>query len=130
MPSDHGRPIAHLTSKLVYGELMEDANQVLHKLVPIEREVRGEKGEWFLVRLRPYRTMEDKIDGVVITFLDITRIKAAEEAQRRMAGELEERVKQRTEEVNEANQKLSQTRDQFYALFHANPIPTSLTPAR
>jgi len=127
MPSDRGRPIAHLTSRLVYGELTEDANQVLHKLVPIEREVRGEKGEWFLIRQRPYRTMENKIDGVVITFLDITRIKVADEAILKMTEELEERVKQRTEEVNEANQKLSQTRDQFYALFHANPIPTALT---
>ena len=127
MPSDHGRPVTHLTHKLAYGELIEDVRQVLQKPETIEREVRGQEGEWFYARVRPYRTLDNKIDGVVITFLDITRIKTAEEALRKMTAELEERVKQRTQEANEAHQRLSQTRDQFYALFHANPIPTALT---
>jgi two-component system, chemotaxis family, CheB/CheR fusion protein len=127
MPSDRGRPISHLTHNMEYPELEKDALGILSSPTPIEREVRGQKDEWYLVRLRPYRTVEDKVDGVVITIVDITPIKKAEESLRKMAAELEERVKQRTEEVNEANQKLSQTRDQFYALFHANPIPTALT---
>jgi PAS domain S-box-containing protein len=49
----------------------------------MEREARGENGEWYLVRLRPYRTLEDRIDGVVITFVDITARKQAEETIRR-----------------------------------------------
>ncbi|HEX9841011.1 MAG TPA: CheR family methyltransferase, partial [Anaerolineales bacterium] len=116
MPSDRGRPISHLTHNLDYHELEKDALGILSSPTPIEREVRGQKGEWYLIRLRPYRTMENKIDGVVVTVVDVTPIKTAEEALRRMTAELEERVRQRTEEVDEANQKLSQTRDQFYAL--------------
>jgi PAS domain S-box-containing protein len=64
---------------------------------------------------------------VVISFINITVIKKAEETLRKMTEELGERVKQRTDEVDEANQNLSHARDLFYALFHANPIPTSLT---
>ena len=125
--SDRGRPIGHLTHKLEYDELERDAHQVLRKLVPVEREVAGEGGDWFLVRHRPYRTLEDKIDGVVITFVNITDIKRAQEALRDMTQSLEERVLQRTEELNEANKKLSQTRDLFENLFDTNPIPTSLS---
>ena len=127
MPSDRGRPISHLTHNLEYPELERDTQGILSNPTPIERDVRGQKGEWYLVRLRPYRTMEDQIDGVVITIVDITPIKAAQEAQRQMAEELEQRVEQRTAELDEANQNLSHARDLFHALFHANPIPTSLT---
>jgi two-component system, chemotaxis family, CheB/CheR fusion protein len=78
MSGDRGRPIAHLTNKLGYDRLAEDAAQVLRKLIPIERELRGPEKEWFLVRVRPYRTVDDRIDGVVITFIDITEIKENE----------------------------------------------------
>jgi two-component system, chemotaxis family, CheB/CheR fusion protein len=127
MPSDRGRPISHLTHNLEYPELEREAREILGHPTPHEREVRGQTGEWYLVRMRPYRTMEDKIDGVVITIVDITPVKAAQEAQRQMAEDLERRVEQRTAEVEEANQNLSQARDLFHTLFHANPIPTSLT---
>ncbi|MFN8440166.1 MAG: CheR family methyltransferase [Caldilineaceae bacterium] len=78
MPPDRGRPIAHLRSNLLYNELESDAQRVLAHLIPVEREAQSQGGRWFLVRVRPYRTLEDKIDGVVITFVDITANKAIE----------------------------------------------------
>jgi len=83
MPGDVGRSITHLTHDVEYEHLVEDAELVLDKLVPLEREVRGRRGAWFLMRMRPYRTMKDRIDGVVVTFIDITRRRDEEEARRK-----------------------------------------------
>ncbi len=127
MPGDRGRPIRHLTHTLQYSQFMEDAEQVLRTLVPVEREVRGKDGEWFLLRMRPFRTMNDRIDGVIFTSVDITRLKQAEADLVELNASLEQRVEERTRELDEANQKVVQTRDLFYALFDANPIPTMLT---
>lgn len=127
MPSDRSRPISHLTRQLDYHELEEDAKQVLQTLAVIERDVRGTNSEWFIARLRPYRTVEDKIDGVVITFVDVTQLKQAKDALRQLNETLEERVNQRTRELDEANRKIVLARDQFFILFHANPVPTALT---
>lgn len=82
MPPDRGRPISHLRANLGYATLESDARQVLATLISIEHEVRDEDGRWFLVGVRPYRTIEDKIDGVVITCVDITASKEAEQALR------------------------------------------------
>ncbi len=127
MPSDRGRPIKHLTHTLRYNQFFEDVEAVLRTLVPIEREVQGETGGWFLLRMRPYRTTEDRIDGVVFTFVEISRLKRAEEDLVELNATLEQRVLERTSELDDANQKITQARDLFYALFHANPIPTALT---
>ena len=86
MPTDRGRPIAHLRANLDYASLEADAQQVLKTLVPLEREVENQEGSWFLVRVRPYRTVEDRIDGVLISFVDISTIKEAESALRRSEG--------------------------------------------
>ncbi|MFL5258347.1 MAG: chemotaxis protein CheB [Hyphomicrobiales bacterium] len=91
--SDEGRPITDFTHNLEYGALAEDARAVLGNLIPIEREVQSRSGRWYLMRMRPYRTVEDKIDGVVITFLDITERLRVEEALRHSEEQL--RQKQR-----------------------------------
>lgn len=126
MSSDRGRPISHLTHKLAYNELVQDAEKVLKDLVPVEREVEGEKGRWYLVRHRPYRTVDDEIDGVVITFINITEIRMAQKAQEQMNETLEVQVRSRTRQLNETNKQLSQANVLFDTLFHANPIPTTL----
>jgi two-component system CheB/CheR fusion protein len=77
--TDRGRPISDLTHRLGYDALGRDAESVLAKLVPIEREVADDAGRWYLTRLRPYRTLEDRIVGVVITFVEVTELKAAQE---------------------------------------------------
>ena len=67
---DHGRPIGDLTHNLQdYDSLETDALKVLSELVPIERPVNTRDGQRLAVRIRPYRTAEDKIDGVVVTFV-------------------------------------------------------------
>jgi two-component system, chemotaxis family, CheB/CheR fusion protein len=126
MPGDRGRPIKHLTHTLRYGQFLEDAGEVLRTLVPIEREVQGETGGWFLVRMRPYRTIEDRIEGVIFTFVEITRLKKAEAELIELNATLEQRVLERVREVDEANRRIAQARDLFYALFETNPIPTVL----
>lgn len=80
--SDQGRPITDFTHRLNYKGLPEDAKQVLENLVPIEREVQSTDGNWYLMRLRPYRTLEDKIEGVVVTFVDVTELRQAGESLR------------------------------------------------
>src|SRR5262249_28072788 len=66
---DQGRPIGDLTHVLAYEELARDAAQVLTDLTPIERTVKTREGQSMAVRIRPYRNAEDKIDGVVVTFV-------------------------------------------------------------
>jgi two-component system CheB/CheR fusion protein len=80
---DRGRSISDFTHRLDYAELEQDARRVLRWLEPVERETRSCDDRWYLVRLRPYRTGDDRIDGVVVTFVDFTARRAAEEALRR-----------------------------------------------
>ena len=80
IPSDIGRPIADLASNLDYKQLHADAVEIMRKLGVREREVRMKNGEWRQVRITPYRTTENVIDGLVVTFTDINRLKIAEEA--------------------------------------------------
>ncbi len=77
--SDRGRPITDFTHRLNYETLEHDARHVLQDLATIEREVESNDNHVYLVRLRPYRTVDNHIDGVVITFVDITERRRAEE---------------------------------------------------
>ena len=72
IPGDVGRPLTDLTSILDYPELAENAREVLRTLVFSEKQIHSQDGRWFGVRIMPYRTIEEKIDGVVITLSDIT----------------------------------------------------------
>jgi PAS domain S-box-containing protein len=76
--TDRGRPLGDLTHQLRYDQIHADAAGVLDRLVPVERQVQSHDGRWFLTRVLPYRTTDDHIDGVVITFVDITRRRIAE----------------------------------------------------
>jgi two-component system, chemotaxis family, CheB/CheR fusion protein len=72
LPGDTGRPITDIVSDLNYPELAEDASEVLRTLVPIEKRVSSRDGRWYMARVMPYRTVDDVIDGLVITFVDVT----------------------------------------------------------
>ena len=78
IPSDVGRPIGDLASNLCYDELAADAAEVLRQLGSKEREVRTRDGEWRQVRIHPYRTTENVIDGLCLTFVNINQLKFAE----------------------------------------------------
>lgn len=80
--SDVGRPITDFTHKLVYDGVEGDARTVLRTLAPMESEVETKDGRWFMMRLRPYRTVEDRIEGIVLSFVDITQRREAEDALR------------------------------------------------
>jgi two-component system, chemotaxis family, CheB/CheR fusion protein len=72
--SDVGRPVNHVVSNLVgYDRLKEDIQAVLDTLIPREDKVQTENGGWYLLRIQPYRTLENVIEGAVITFIDITK---------------------------------------------------------
>jgi two-component system CheB/CheR fusion protein len=96
---DEGRSITDFTNRLDYPNFTEDARSVLRDLGTIDREV-SSNGRWYLTRLRPYRTVDNRIEGVVCTFIDITQrleareaLKASETRLRLLLGELSHRVR-------------------------------------
>jgi two-component system, chemotaxis family, CheB/CheR fusion protein len=91
---DRGRPITDIVTLLAYDDLKRDVTAVLRDLSTVEREVelKGASAA-FIMRVRPYRTVENVIDGVVITFVDITQRKAAGEHTTLLLAELDHRVK-------------------------------------
>ncbi len=78
IPGDVGRPLSDIASNLLYPGMSEDAQEVLRTLAFSEKQIATTDGRWFAVRIMPYRTMEDVIAGVVITFSNITAAKALE----------------------------------------------------
>jgi two-component system CheB/CheR fusion protein len=81
--TDVGRPVSDIVSNLVNHKLLvEDVRQVLDSLVPKESEVQNTLGKWYIMRIRPYRTLDNIIEGAVVTFSDITEMKKAREALR------------------------------------------------
>jgi two-component system, chemotaxis family, CheB/CheR fusion protein len=76
--SDVGRPLSDLTTALEYPKLHGDAQETLHSLIFSEKQIRAHDGRWFSVRIMPYRRLDNFIDGIVITFVDITATKELE----------------------------------------------------
>jgi two-component system, chemotaxis family, CheB/CheR fusion protein len=85
IPGDIGRPLGQIVSNLVgYDRLLPDIQAVLESLTPREVEVHT-ASTWYLLRMRPYRTLKNVIEGAVITFTDITELKNGQEGLRRLA---------------------------------------------
>ncbi|HXA44155.1 MAG TPA: chemotaxis protein CheB [Candidatus Angelobacter sp.] len=102
---DAGRPITDLASELCYPELSDDAREVLRKLAAVEKPVGTRDGRWFTVRIMPYRTQDDRIDGVVITFANITGSKALEARLRKNQSVLEQHVTRQSTELKRRKRK-------------------------
>jgi two-component system CheB/CheR fusion protein len=78
LPTDVGRPLAHLTSSLRYEHLLRDVQQVLDRLTSVEVNIQTTRGEWYTLRILPYRSLDNYISGAVLTFTDITALKLLE----------------------------------------------------
>jgi two-component system CheB/CheR fusion protein len=84
IPGDVGRVITDIASELAYPELADHAREVLRTLAAHEQSAATRNGNWFLVRIRPNRTLDNIMDGLVLTFTDITETKRKEESQQKV----------------------------------------------
>ena len=116
---DRGRPLSDLTHRLGYDALQQDAAEVLARLVPIEREVQDQGGRWYLTRILPYRSGEDRIAGTVVTFIEITQRKRDEDALREAKDYSEQVVEALPEPllILSADHRLQAANAAFYAQF-------------
>ena len=118
IPTDHGRLLTDITHKLTYHDLLSDAEIVIEKLNIVEKEVATTDNKTYLMRVTPYRTNEDRINGIVVTFINITDRKFAEDALRtaeeKYRLKLEKEVEQRTKELKES-------RDNYFTLVQNTP---------
>jgi two-component system CheB/CheR fusion protein len=78
LPTDIGRPISHFAQRFSGGEMLEEARKVLERLLPSDTEVVDDLGRWYIRHILPYRTAADRIDGVVVNFIEITERKRRE----------------------------------------------------
>jgi two-component system CheB/CheR fusion protein len=121
MEQDVGRPIAHLAGSLNHGSLMDDLRKVLKMLVPIKREIELENGKWYQLEIKPYQTIENQIDGAVITLMDITELHSYRRQQHELLSQLEisnKRLSLATEVGNVAWWEWNYQRKQL--AYHAN----------
>src|SRR5208283_4138701 len=80
IPSDVGRPLTDLKSLAADDALLDDAETVFRSQTPLEREIQGQSGHWFVRRIMPYRASDEKTEGVVITYEDVTERRRTAEA--------------------------------------------------
>ncbi|WKZ18028.1 MAG: chemotaxis protein CheB [Candidatus Jettenia sp. CY-1] len=134
IPSDIGRPIGHIVSNLEYENLTADVHLVLDKLVTKEIEVQTKDNHWYLMRIMPYRTQENVIDGVVVTFTDVDQIKRTEDNLRKLnvniedARKLAEGIIETTREsliVLDSNLRVVMANRSFCKMFHVSEEETT-----
>jgi two-component system CheB/CheR fusion protein len=121
--SDVGRPLSDIASKLTDERLLDDAREVLQILVVKEREVQTTDGNWFIMRILPYRTAKNTIEGLVLTFLDITKNKHAEQvvqAARNLADSIIETVREPLLVLDE-QLRVVMVNQSFYRIFQVQP---------
>lgn len=107
IPSDVGRPLADLAQKFTDPNLLADVRSVLEHLAPIERELASHSGNWYLRRILPYRTGDNRIDGVVVTFVNVTDRRSIE-SELRAAKQMADTARRLAESANI-------TKDEFLA---------------
>jgi PAS domain S-box-containing protein len=126
IPSDLGRPLAHLSHNFIGLDLVAEADTVLRDLSMIEKEVQTSAGHWYQMRILPYRTLENKIDGVVFTFTDVNRLKNSEESlleARNYAESIIETVREPLIVLDDERRVILANRS-FYSTFQVLPQDT------
>ena len=124
--SDVGRALADINSNLEAENLLAEAQSVLETLVPFEQELRTTLGTWYLVRIQPYRTLENVIEGVVLTFTDITqriKVEAAVQQAREMAENVVETIREPLL-VLDGNLNIVSANRAFYQFFKVTSAET------
>jgi two-component system, chemotaxis family, CheB/CheR fusion protein len=123
LPGDVGRPINHITQNFAGEQLIDDAEKVLKSLSVAEKEVHARDGSWHTVRILPYRTLDDRIDGVVITFSDVTRLKRVEAALQydKTYGESIVETVQDPLIVLDGQLRITSVNSAFYRMFQVKP---------
>ena len=119
IPTDVGRPLAHIVTNLQYEDLIANAQEVLDTLLFKEKEVRSKNGTWYLMRIMPYRAPNQTIEGVVLSFTDITLTKVITEAQaaRRYAESIVDAVREPLV-VLDAELRVVSVNNAFYTTFN------------
>lgn len=123
IPSDVGRPLHHLAANFEYDALKEDCEGVLRDLAAREREIKTRSGKWHMMRVMPYRTVENVIDGVVLTFVDIDRIKRMEDYRAAAGAHFEQVIRILREPVLVLDEDLRvlSANDPFCSTFRIHP---------
>ncbi len=106
IPGDVGRPVTDIVTDLVYPKLAEDIRGVLKEKAFVEKQIATRDARWFTVRIMPYRTQENRIDGVVITFTNITVAKNLEAALRKAQADSEKRYASQKAALGKARKNL------------------------
>ncbi|MEB3294702.1 MAG: chemotaxis protein CheB [Synechococcales bacterium] len=89
IPTDVGRPISDLRFRIIDSDLETLVTDVIANLNPVEREVQDQQGYWYILRIRPYRTIDNQIMGAIVALVDINNLKQTEQSLRQTQGELE-----------------------------------------
>jgi two-component system CheB/CheR fusion protein len=120
--TDVGRPIEHIVSKLAHDDWVQQAREVFETLAPLEIEVQTQTGQWFLMRIRPYRTVENAIEGVVLTFTNISGQKQAAylEAEHIFVNSIVDTVREPLL-VLDADLRVKSANKAFYQTFKVEP---------
>jgi len=131
--SDIGRPITHVVSTLKQESIEDEARAVLKDLAPRERECESKDGHWYLMRVLPYRTMDNVIEGVVVTFMDIHEQKTALDQVNQLNKDVQE-VREYSQNIIETlreaivvlngDLKVISANRSFYRMFQAIPETT------
>jgi two-component system CheB/CheR fusion protein len=126
LPSDIGRPLSDLRPKIDVPDLDRLIAEVIDTLTPCEREVQDQDGHWYALRIRPYRTIEHRIEGAVVVLVDVTDLKRATlEAQ--AARDYAEAIVETTRDpliVLDQDLRVQTANRAFYTMFQVTPAET------